>query len=42
MRVEELDLELLPVLARRERERERERERGPQTSPRGGFEELGL
>ena len=42
MRVEELDLELSPVLARRERERERERERGPQTSPRGGFEELGL
>ena len=42
MRVDELDLELSPVLARRERERERERERGPQTSPRGGFEELGL
>ena len=42
MRVEELDLELSPVLARRERERERERERGPQTSPRGGFEDLGL
>ncbi len=42
MRVEELDLELSPVLARRERERERERERGPATSPRGGFEELGL
>jgi len=42
MRVDELDLELSPVLARRERERERERERGPASSPRGGFEELGL
>src|SRR4028119_1824939 len=42
MRVDELDLELSPVLARRERERERERERGSQTSPRGGFEDLGL
>ncbi|MDP8915798.1 MAG: 30S ribosomal protein S6 [Pseudomonadota bacterium] len=42
MRVEELDLELSPVLARRERERERERERGPASSPRGGFEDLGL
>jgi small subunit ribosomal protein S6 len=41
MRVEELDLELSPVLARRERERERERERGV-SSPRGGYEELGL
>ena len=29
VRVEELDLELSPLLARRERERERERERGP-------------
>ncbi|PZO07820.1 MAG: 30S ribosomal protein S6, partial [Alphaproteobacteria bacterium] len=28
-RVEELDLELSPLLARRERERERERERTP-------------
>ncbi len=42
MRVEQLDLELSPVLARRERERERERERGPASSPRGGFEDLGL
>ena len=42
MRVDELDLERSPVRARRERERERERERGPQTSPRGGFEDLGL
>lgn len=41
MRVDELDLELSPVLARRERERERERERGA-SSPRGGYEELGL
>ena len=29
VRVEELDLELAPLLARRERERERERERAP-------------
>ena len=29
VRVEELDLELSPLLARRERERDRERERGP-------------
>ena len=29
VRVEELDLELSPLLARRERERERERERAP-------------
>ena len=29
IRVEELDLELSPLLARRERERDRERERGP-------------
>ena len=36
VRVEELDLELSPVLARRERERERERERGP----RGGYEDF--
>jgi small subunit ribosomal protein S6 len=38
VRVEELDLELSPVLARREREREREgRDR---SSPRGGYEDL--
>jgi small subunit ribosomal protein S6 len=42
MRVEELDLELSPVLARRERERERERERGVPSGPRGAYEELGL
>ncbi len=42
MRVEELDLELSPILARRERERERERERGPSSGPRGGYEDLGL
>lgn len=35
VRVEELDLELSPLLARRERERERERER----TPRPGFDE---
>ena len=38
VKVEEPDLELSPVLARRERERERERERG--TGPRGGYEDL--
>ena len=36
IRVEELDLELSPILARRERERERERERAPRT----GFDEM--
>ena len=38
VKVDELDLELSPVLARRERERERERERTP--GPRGGYEDL--
>ena len=38
VKVEELDLELSPVLARRERERERERDRAP--GPRGGFEDM--
>lgn len=37
VRVEELDLELSPILARRERERERERDR-----PRTGYDEMGL
>jgi small subunit ribosomal protein S6 len=36
IRVDELDLELSPILARRERERERERERGPRT----GYDDL--
>ncbi len=36
VKVEELDLELSPVLARRERERERERDRAPRT----GFDEF--
>jgi small subunit ribosomal protein S6 len=42
VRVEELDLELSPVLARRERERERgDRDRDrPDRGPRGGFEDL--
>jgi small subunit ribosomal protein S6 len=40
VKVEELDLELSPVLARRERERERERERGGPSSPRGGYEDM--
>ena len=39
IRVEELDLELSPILARRERERERERDR-PERTPRTGFDEL--
>jgi small subunit ribosomal protein S6 len=38
VRVEELDLELSPILARKERERERERDRP--SGPRGGFEDL--
>ncbi len=40
VKVEELDLELSPILARRDRERERERERSAASSPRGGFEDL--
>ena len=36
IRMDELDLELSPILARRERERERERERGPRT----GYDDL--
>ncbi len=39
VKVEELDLELSPILARRERERERERAQAA-TSPRGGYEDL--
>ncbi len=39
VRVEELDLELSPILARRDRERERDRERADR-GPRGGFEDL--
>ena len=38
VRVEELDLELSPILARKERERERERDRP--AGPRGGYEDL--
>ena len=40
VRVDQLDLELSPVLARRERVRERERDRAPGSGPRGGFEDL--
>ena len=40
VKVDELDLELSPVLARRERERERERERGGAMGPRGGYEDM--
>ena len=39
IRVEEIDLELSPILARRDRERERERERGGDR-PRGGYEDM--
>ena len=40
VRVEELDLELSPVLARRERERERgDRDRADR-GPRGGYEDM--
>lgn len=39
VKVEELDLELSPVLARRDRERERERANAA-SSPRGGYEDL--
>ena len=38
VRVEELDLELSPILARRERERER----GERDRPRTGYDEMGL
>ena len=38
VRVEEIDLELSPILARKERERERERDRPG--GPRGGYEDL--
>ena len=39
VRVEEIDMELSPVLARREREREKERDRTP--GPRSGYDDLG-
>ena len=39
IKVEELDLELSPILARRDRERERDRERSGDR-PRGGYEDL--
>lgn len=39
VKVEDLDLELSPVLARRDRERERERANAA-SSPRGGYEDL--
>ena len=41
IKVEELDLELSPILARRDRERERDRERGGERDrPRGGYEDM--
>ena len=41
IRVDELDLELSPILARRDRERERDRERGgDRDRPRGGYEDI--
>lgn len=39
VKVEDLDLELSPVLARRDRERERERASAA-SSPRGGYEDM--
>ncbi len=39
IKVEELDLELSPILARRDRERERDRDRGGDR-PRGGYEDM--
>jgi small subunit ribosomal protein S6 len=39
VKVEELDLELSPILARKDRERERDRDRD---RSRGGFDDLGL
>ena len=39
IKVDELDLELSPILARRDRERERDRERGGDR-PRGGYEDM--
>ena len=43
IKVDELDLELSPILARRDRERERDRERGgdrDRDRPRGGYEDM--
>jgi small subunit ribosomal protein S6 len=42
VRVEELDLELSPVLARRDRDRERDRERGGERGERRGYDDLPL
>ncbi len=39
IKVEELDMELSPILARRDRERERDRDRGGDR-PRGGYEDM--
>ncbi len=40
VRVEELDLELSPILARKDRERERDRDRGDRA--RGGFDDMAI
>jgi small subunit ribosomal protein S6 len=40
VRVEELDLELSPVLARRDRDRERDRDRGDRDGPRRGYDDM--
>jgi small subunit ribosomal protein S6 len=42
VRVEELDLELSPVLARRDRDRERDRDRGDRDGPRRGYDDLAV
>jgi small subunit ribosomal protein S6 len=42
VRVEELDLELSPVLARRDRDRERDRDRGDRDGPRRGYDDMAV
>jgi small subunit ribosomal protein S6 len=42
VRVDELDLELSPVLARRDRDRERDRDRGDRDGPRRGYDDMAL
>jgi small subunit ribosomal protein S6 len=40
VRVEEIDLELSPVLARRDRDRERDRDRGDRDGPRRSYDDV--
>ncbi|HTK35781.1 MAG TPA: 30S ribosomal protein S6 [Caulobacteraceae bacterium] len=42
VRVDELDLELSPVLARRDRDRERDRDRGDRDGPRRGYDDMAV